>query len=716
MNILIPDSWLREFLNTEATPQQIKEYLSLCGPSVERIHKTEGEVVYDIEVTSNRPDSMSVVGIAREATAILPRFGVKAELINDPYADILRAKREVSSEKLKSSHPTKSGSNNKRLTIQTDPVLNPRWTSVVLDHVIIKSSPHWLQKRLELTGIRPLNNIVDITNYLMRAYGQPAHAFDYDEIKPKNGIPALLLRASKKDERITTLDGKTHTLPGDDIVIADGSGRLIDLCGIMGAENSSIKSTTKSVVLFMQTYNPVNIRKTSMSLAHRTEAAQLFEKGLDSELVLPTVLKGIELVEELAGGKIASKLYDLYPNPYTEKKVAVARNKVDAYIGVKLTGEQIKNYLTPLGLQVSFNPVVIPGLSRNLSNKTVRSRLGGRDDNDSLITVTVPSFRPDIEIDVDIIEEIARIYGYHHIESTLPDSEPPVTMPDSALQKEEELKIRLRDWGFTETYTYSMISEELMDVFNLDKQKAYKITNPLSSEWVYMRPVMLPGILQNVRQNLNHRSEFKTFELSNIYKYRENDLPEETPILVVTWIGEKFYEAKGLAEELFDLFGLSFGQGRTLSGSDPYQVNPEWNQVRSLLLGDFGIVGEIKKELLAKLDIKSPIAVLKLNFAMMVASAKPGKLYQPIPKYPPVVEDFSFVLPTQTPIGEVVSAIKAVSDLIYDVTLLNRYESTVSFRVQYLNRQKQLTDTEVVKIRHLIQVQVEKTFAAKLKV
>ncbi|MBI3560055.1 hypothetical protein HY087_02930, partial [Candidatus Gottesmanbacteria bacterium] len=278
MNILLPDSWLREYLKTKATPKQIKEYLSLCGPSVERIHETDGEQVYDVEITSNRPDAMSVVGIAREAAAILPRFGITAKLINDPY-DI-----KGLTLKTKKVKPFEA----KTLIIKTDPVLNPRWTSVIIDNVTVGPSPVWLKKRLEATGIRSLNTIVDVTNYIMRSYGQPVHAFDYDQVLPKNGVRTMILRASKKGERVTTLDGKTYTLPGDDIVMEDGSGRIIDLCGIMGAQNSSVKISTKTIVLFMQTYEPTHIRKTSMSLSHRTEAAGLFEKGLDPELVYPS--------------------------------------------------------------------------------------------------------------------------------------------------------------------------------------------------------------------------------------------------------------------------------------------------------------------------------------------------------------------------------------------------------------------------------------------
>ncbi len=498
MNILLPDSWLREFLKTKATPAQIKEYLSLCGPSVERLTKIGDDFVYDIEITTNRPDAMSVVGVAREAAAILPRFGIPAKLTGDPYA--MQTKPFVSAHK-------KDGIKN--LTIKTDQRLNPRWTSIVLTGVRVGPSPLWLKQQLETTGVRSINTVIDTTNYLMRAYGQPAHAFDYDEIK--NG--KMTLRESRKGEKIITLDGKTHILPGGDIIIEDGMGRIIDLCGIMGAENSSIKPTTTTVLLFTQTYNPANIRRTSMALAARSEASSLFEKGPDSELTLPALIRGTELIEKLTGGKITSRLYDMYPKPYKPYTVSVTKEKITAYIGVPQSDSEIKKILAPLG----FTPA---------STK--------KD-----ITVTVPSFRTDVTLDVDVIEEIARIFGYHNIPTKLPEGEVPVVLMDPELAWEQEIKIRLRDFGFTELYTYSMISKKLMDIFNLDTKKAYKITNPLSEEWLYMRPHLFPSVLAAVEQNLHFSNTLKLFELSMSYRFRPNDLPQETPSLIVVWTSEE---------------------------------------------------------------------------------------------------------------------------------------------------------------------------------
>lgn len=618
MNILIPDSWLREFLETKATPKQIREYLSLCGPSVERILKGD---VYEIEITSNRPDSMSVLGIAREAAAILPRFGIPAKLINDPYQN--------------KSKKTFQGT--KKLHIKTDLNLNPRWTSVIIDNVTVGLSPNWLKQKLEATGIRSLNTIVDITNYLMRAYGQPAHAFDYDAITGHK----MILRASKKGEKLTTLDGKTHTLPGGDIVIEDGAGRLIDLCGIMGAENSAIKKSTKTIVLFMQTYNPAAIRKTVMTLAHRTEAASLFEKGLDPELVYPTVTHGIELVEKVAGGKVASNIYDIYPKPYKPYSVSISRQKLEAYIGTKLSDKEIREILEPLGFGIH----------------------GDR--------VRVPSFRRDVALDVDIIEEVARIYGYHNIKTKLPDSEPPVVTPDPELMWEEEIKIRLRDWGFTEIYTYSMVSRAT---------NAYKISNPLTLEWVYMRPSLLPSILSALKQNMSLRNELKLFELSMIYEYKSEDLPNEKPMLVVSWTGNHYYEAKGIAEAILQIMGIS---------------------------GSLEKYGEVK--------IIENITILEIDFSALVKNANPKKTYQPVPKYPASFEDLAFIVPPETHVGPIIETLKKVHPLVSDVTLLDSYENVRTFHITYQSKTKNLTTADLRPIREKLLSVAEKKFGARLK-
>lgn len=660
MNILVPDSWLREYVRTDATPKQIKEYLSVCGPSVERIDTIKGEVVYDVEITGNRPDAMSVMGIAREAAAILPRFGIKAELQINPAKQDLAPRDKL------------------KLQITTDPKLNPRWTSVIFDQVRIKASPTWLINRLELVGVRSINNVIDITNYLLHAYGQPAHVFDYDKIK--NGV--MKLRASRKGEKLVTLDGKTHDLPGGDIVIEDGSEILIDLCGIMGGESSEITPNTKRVVLFLQTYNPMHIRKTSMSLSHRTEASSLFEKGTDTELVLPVFLEGIKLMQKLCGGKLASSITDIYPTPYAPLTVIVSRNKIDSYIGTHLETKEIKEILTKLGCQIEIS--------------------------DNELRVIPPSYRQDITLDVDVIEELARIYGYHTIKGVLPEGEPPMTFEEPILGWEQKLKTKLSDWGYTETYTYSMISEELMDLFHLPKEKTYTIANPLSSDWVYMRPTLLPSVLLCIKQNMPYEGDLRFFELSMTYAYRKNNLPIEQSTLIVAVSGSRYGKLKGIAEAIFSQFGILF----------PQSVNPGtfyYQPSRSLRLGNFGQMGEIDPTLLTKLGINKPVTVLELSIDQLVKHARPSKQYIPIPKNPPSYEDLAFNVSEKSYVAPMIVFLKTIDPLVKDVTLFDSYNTIRTFHITYQSNTKNLTSKDISSVRDNIIKQMKKEFHATLK-
>ncbi len=665
MNILIPDRWLRIYLKTKATPEQIKEYLSLCGPSIERIYGEGEDTVYDIEITGNRPDAMSVMGVAREAATILPRFKIPARLAGDPY------KTAVVLPKPKAFH---------KLTIKSDPKLNPRWMSVVFDSVTVAPSPVWLTRYLELSGIRSLNAVIDITNFLMRAYGQPAHVFDYDTISGGK----MILRESKKGEKLTTLDGKSYTLPGGDIVIEDGSHTVIDLCGIMGGKNSSVKDNTKRIILFLQTYDPGHIRKTSMGLGIRTEAAALFEKGLDTELVKPVFLEGIRLVQELTGGRVTSTVTDLYPHPPKASTVSVSLSKIYSYIG-EISKASIKDILTSLGFGVTMTK--------------------------TLLTVTVPSFRRDVAIDVDVIEEIARVHGYHEIPAVLPDKAPPNSLQSPSLIWETEVKIRLRDWGYTECITYSMVSEDLMRLFEWDTRKAYKITNPLSNEWVYMRPDVFMSMIPVIRDNLKITKDLRLFELSMSYIYRQNDLPLESPMLVVVWGGNTFLEAKGLAEAVCSLFGLEL----PLDIENKQKQPLDWFSERCLSLGEFGSVGEIRNDILEQAGIHYPITKLSLDIGRLVMHAQTRKTYVPVPRYPPIVEDLSFVVPDRFHVLPLITAFSSAHELVRHVTLLDVHKNTRTFHITYQDISRNLTGDEIVPVRNKLIDIATNQFGATLK-
>jgi len=515
MNIKIPYSLLKNYLKTRATPQKIAECLTLCGPSVDRIIKTKTDIVFDIEIITNRIDTASAFGLAREAVAILPQFGIQAELINNPYQLNGRVPKMTTKEL--------------PLKVQIlDQSLVPRFTTIILNHLKVNPSPKNIQQLLLAAEIRPINNLVDITNYLTLSLGQPCHIFDYHKIKNHT----LKLRASKKGETVTTLDHKTHSLPGNDIVIEDGSGRLVDLCGIMGGKNSEVDENTTAAILFVQTYNPLKIRQTSLATQERSLAAQICEKQPDPELVLPTLITGIKLLQQTAKAKVASPLIDIYPNPAKRKILTIPLAKIDQIAGINIPPKTTTAILKSLG----FQPKI-----QNLK-----------------LTCSIPTWRlHDIAIAEDIIEEIIRIYGYFKLSDQFPSASIPKTDVDIKLYWEYQTKIILTHLGFTEIYHNSLISKSILEKSTLPLEHSIGLKNPLSQDYQYLRRSLIPSLLNTLSVNQGRLElPLKIFELSNIYL--ENfPQPEEKPILALATQGEDFLKTKGDLEALLHYLKIS---------------------------------------------------------------------------------------------------------------------------------------------------------------
>lgn len=624
MNILIPHSWLKDYLQTSASPQKIGECLSLCSCSVEKITKSGNDWIYHIEITTNRIDMMSVIGVAREAAAVLPQFGIKAKFVNDPY-------REMSNVKCQMSNASKI------LKVKIlDQRLCPRFSAVILKNVQIKSSPKIVQDRLKKSGIRPINCIVDISNYLMRALGQPVHTFDYDKIADHK----MILRASRKGEQITTLDKKTFKLPGGDIVIEDGSDRLIDLCGIMGGLNSAVANETKNVLLFIQTYRPENIRATSMALAQRTDAAQIFEKSPDPQMVMPAMLEGIKLAGKTASAKPDKQILDIYPNPYKEKAIKVSLNLINQRLGIVLNYQEINKILDSLGFSSKF---II---------------------HNSCFMIQVPSWRShDISIPEDIVEEVARIYGYYRLPSIIPPLlEQPKKFPIN-FDVEQKIKNLLKDWGLTEVYTYSMVSKSLIEKFNLNPENHLKIKNPLTKDWVYMRQVLIPSLMPVIEENRSLKKKLKIFEIANVYLPKKNSLPEEKPYLVIVYKGSDFFTLKGLVEALLSELSIKFEFRK-------YQClwDEGWfveNKSLDVFSGEqrLGCIGQLKQNFASNFNINDKVFVIDLEMNKLANFANDKKSYLPIPKYPPIIEDLTFEFIKPIYYSEVVTLIKKTSPL-----------------------------------------------------
>lgn len=626
MDILVPDSWLRKFLETKATSQKIAECLSLCGPSVERIDKVDKDLVYAIEVTTNRPDSASVYGIAREAAAILPRFKIQTDF-NQLKPLTIRATTSALSLKVKCELPEVR-----------------RVMAVVIDNVNAQSSPEWMQKRLVLSGLRPLNLLIDITNYIMLETGHPTHVFDYDRIKSHE----LIFRKSDKGEKIKTLENKTYALPGNDIVIDNGEGEIIDLPGIIGTANSVVTPNTKRIIFFIDNNDPIHMRRTSMSLGLRTAAVTINEKGVDPELASLAFARGLELYKELAKGKIASKIIDIYPKPYRGKTVKTSHEFVNKRLGINLEKNEITKILESLGFTTKWT-----------------------DDN---LKVSVPSYRAqDVEIPEDIVEEVARIYGYHNLPSQLMTGVIPEPLEDTPFDFETKVKQILKGLGGVEVYTPTLVAKDKVSL--TENGKALKLKNPLGRDSEYLRLSLTTSLIDAAKHNSQEEKPFQLFEMANVYLPKKDDLPNEIMKLAGIFSGYEFRDAKGVVESLLEQLNV--------------QINFELAQINDLIYWEFDV-------------------------ELLRSKVKP-RSFTPLPKYPPQIEDISIILPPRTIIGEVIEAIQKVDTKIKAVELKDIYEDTKTFRITYQDPDKTLIDSEVAKIRSKITKALESKFSARIK-
>lgn len=651
MNIKILDSWLRDYLKTDAKPQKIAEQLSLTSVSIERLEKYKNDWVYDIEVTTNRPELMSVVGIAREAATVLPQSGIKASFkapkLEKPDVNIRKSPE---------------------INIKNDPKLVRRVLAIVME-VKLKDSPQYVKDRLESSDIRSLNNVIDVTNYVMRETGHPTHVFDYDRLTDHT----LIIRESKKGEKIKTLDDKVYTLSGGDIVADNGRGEIVDLLGIMGTANSVVTNDTKRILFFIDNVEHTRIRKTSMEHGIRTEAAVLNEKNLNPEYAMDAFVTGIKLFEKIADGKIVSNVFETYPIVPIATTIMVTEERINAVVGVKIPLQTSSDILSKLGFFV---------------------RKKG-----TTLEVNVPPKKSgeDMKIAEDIIEEIARVYGYHNIPGTLPpvSNNEYVHIEKSGLYWEDRIKDAFKYWGFTEVYTYPMVSTELL---TSKPEEAVTIHNPLNEEFVYMRQTLIPSLLQVVNNNPDHEV-IKIFEIANVYE-KSTGLPKQAMRLsgLIHKPTVSFYEVKGVLEQLLDDLGI-------------YDV-----RLNNLADDRSGAVVFINKQELGVIEILDEATVdFELDMEVLLQHVKQKRTYTPPSKFPPLVEDLAVIAPASVTTGELIETIAKQSPLITGVTLLDKYQETRTFHIVYQSRTKNLTNEDITPLREKILKTLSEKFGAKLK-
>jgi len=643
MNIRIPHSWLLDYIKTKAGPKDIAKALSLHAFSVENLEQwADGDTIYEVEITPNRGDALSVVGIAREVHASLPQLKLKSQWIGKSDS---RPISSVEKEAQTCSHPLP-------LTVKiTNKDLVPQFSALILDNVSIQQSPKEIRLRLEKVGIRTLNNVVDVTNYFMIDKGQPMHSFDYDKIMESK----MIVRESEAGESIITLDGVERKLPKGVIIIEDGKGRLIDLCGIMGAQNSEIDNHTKRVLLFVQIYDPVRIRHASMTLGHRTDAAVRFEKGIDAAGVLPSLWKAVAMIKENAGAKVASKLINIVNAPYKQKTIPLDIKKICKVGGVPLKEKEIVNHLSDLGFQIKG-----PGAK-------------GREPE-----AVIPSWRhDDIETTEDLAEEVIRLYGYYNLPNTPLTGQIPPRRTKRIFYWEKKVREYLKYQGFFESYNTSATTRELAG------SRAIKLSNPLSEEFAYLRTSLVPQLTEVIEKNSGYSNNIKVFELAAVYLPNNGKLPHQPMKLALAARGVEYPKLKGIVEGLLKELGL---EEKT---ADIFQETP--------LVRDGDTIN------------------VELDFENIAKIASNQKAFIPISKYAPIKQDLTLVLPQNISYYQVEKTIKNTDKRIKRIKYQGTFKNTVTIAVELLEDTKQINASSASKIRQKILASLQKNLKVTLK-
>lgn len=635
-----------------------------------------GDAVFEIEVTSNRPDAMSVIGLAREAAAI---FKTKF-LYKEPRPDV-KISKTADAKKI-------------NLSIKVlEKALCPRYQAVVMTGVKIGPSPLWMQSRLMQSGIRPINNVVDITNYVLLEYGQPMHVFDYEKLEGAE----IIVRRAKENEKILALDGNIYPLGNDNLVIADAKSPIA-VAGVMGGELSAAKESTKTIVFEAANFNPVSVRKISRKLHLMSESSNLFEKGLSPEGTAPALLRAIELTQKFAGGTVVSKIFDIYNKKFVPKKIKIRIKAIENYLGITLKAAEVKRNLESLGFGVVGSTVLMVSISWWRKN--------------------------DIAIPEDIIEEVARIYGYHRLPISLPTGEIPQQTKDMAMPWIDAYKDVFQGIGFTEIYSYSMVSKRILDRLFINPDSCLKISNPLNEDLEYMRPTLLSGILEAVALNQENFEKIKIFELSRVYSPKEKDLPVELLRLIAALSGgeDLFSRIKGMAEFLLKKFGVSGvkyiskpSESRSVWGRGMYQDIMHKDKA----MGRFGL---IDKKVLNSFGIKKGVAILNLDFFYLSTISSAMKNYALPPIFPQIVRDLALVARLDLPWKDLEDCISHFHALIQKVDYLSTYtgkelngKKSIALRIIFQSDKRTLKSNEADDIIKELVVQLGERFGAKLR-
>ena len=672
--MLISHDWLKDYTDTELTPQELREKLTMVGLAIDAVEEHDSDAVLDVEVPSNRPDCLSHIGVAREVTVI--------------------ERKQLRQPEIK-SFPTEGRASELTSVEIKDADLCPRYAARLVCGVKIGPSPEWLVKRLETIGQRPINNVADITNYVLHEMGQPLHAFDFHKLGGKR----IVVRRASPGEKLKTLDGVERELTSEMLVIADAE-RAVAMAGIMGGEESEISSATTDVLIESAYFEPNSVRRTARALGMDTEASRRFERGADREGVLRAQKRCVQLICELAGGVASEDAIDVYPQPLEPRKIYLRPDRVRELTSLSVPPLDAVRILTGLQFEVT--------------------------ELDERLLCTVPSWRIDVEQEEDLVEEVARHTGFDKIGSELPPSSASGEYQPTEM-KQRLLRRALNAFGFDEAINFSFAPKET------DGQPELK--NPIIEEAAFMRATLLPGLLTSLRHNLNHSiRDVRLFEIGRVFgPVKPGELPDERLALGVVATGGAieankaqaereldFFDVKGALETAVDWMTLS-----PLSFTQTSSAHLRSGQAAQIKLSDgteIGTIGRLAETVASGYKFRNPVYVMELELEALLNEPARTVHYSTLPRYPSVVRDISLLLNRNVALDEIVNVVKAKQvDDFRDVKLVGTFEGgnippakrSVTLRLEYRSDERTLRDEEVDERHARLTSALLETFSAQ---
>ena len=669
-------------LNIEDYPGQIehgimilpKEYEKFLGKDIVEVLNLREDIL-DFEITSNRPDCFSIEGLGRETAISL------GEKFKNPRKNLAKEVKKVNEiEGLKVDIEAKD--------------LCYRYMARVLKNVKIEESPDWMKRRLKACGVRSINNIVDITNYVMLEIGEPMHAFDINSVEGKH----IIVRTAKDNETITTLDEEKRKLDSSMLVIADEE-KPVAIAGVMGGANSGITENTKTVVFEAAVFKRGSVRLTAKKVGLRTESSTRYEKGLSPEIALRAINRAIELAEQIGAGKAVEEVIDVYPEEEKQKIIPFEPEKVNNLLGMNISKEEMITILENLEIKVKDN------------------------------MLEIPYFRTDIERTADIAEEIIRIHGYDKLQSTLINAETTLGAKTKEQKLQDKIKELLVSKGFSEMYSFAFISPEDFEKCKLDSRKAIKIKNPLGEDYSLMRTSMMPTVLQSITTNYNKKNkEVSLFEIGKTYtdeqgNIEKGEIPTETEKIAFATYGKNadFYIIKGIIENILEISNIARYQ---IERAKTETLHP--GKSAEIYVGKDSIskFGEIHPQILENYGINEKVYYAEIDLSKFAKYGKNNKKYTPIPKYPAIERDIALVVDEQIEVGQIENIISKKSKNILETAKLfdiyrneklGQNKKSVAYELIFRANNRTLTDDEIKNTMEAITKELQVALGAELR-